>query len=1063
MNKMDCSENNAKVSDAGYSNSCTNSQSRRSHSSKSTHSESNSSGSSGYGGKPSSSGYSSNNQSQIAEKRNKEKELKKKRPMQFIQSDLKANMAKKAIQKIPLLTPVFEFSKAEIVAKMPNHGLALKENKPEKMDISDRSSGKDELSCPNSPVGTIQYVSSLPNQNNEGFSCVISLQDGVVMYTTPSITASLGYPKDLWMERSFIDFVHQRDRKTFASQITSGLLAPKSTSGEQPQVPLGETVSTMVCRLRRYNGLNKSFTIKEKIISYSPFQLSFSFKSMTEEDKEVMYLVINAKPFFSAFRTPNEVVTDPLPFVIRHTPNGKINFIDVQSVPYLGYLPQDIMEEDALQLYYPNDLLYLREMYETVVKEGTVGRSKPYRMIAQNGDYLKLETEWTSFTNPWSKKIEFVIGKHYVIEGPKNPDVFQTPDNSKAKLCNEEAAKAQAIRESMIRIMNEVLTKTAELAKQQMAKRCEELAIFMESLFEKKPKAEEELRVDVHEPDHSFYDSVMLGGVSPHHDHNDSMTNKDTPLTYKQLNYNDNLQRFFECHETYTEEDKKALSMRENAIIFEMEVPDAEFGKSASTVGEIEDMATSSDSSVVAPTTISSSCGYPTFRLTESLLNKHNVEMEKELVKTQHEVRAGLNKNEKERSESRQKMKEHIARCNAAYEPTNAALTDDNEGHGVKRSRDSDDENSYKRGKSRRKSCHTHSAPQSLNNNGLLPVDYAPPMPYQVPPRSDLAAPHYDRHSNMAPVNPQMQYHHMPQQMNPHCSTGAVPNRYMHNNMQPAYPVHVPNPQMPCMMMGQPFYGGFYVYPQMEPRVPYVHQGYIQQQMPNTQPLGLSNRNYEENKADSASAPKKARLEHSDTNEKTDGESSYSSFYSSFFKTDSGSNEESVSKSRGKRGSKASYIQRASSYGKAAASTRAPKARPVSRRNMKPPWLENVNATSDLFYKYQIPTRDCNEVLSNDKEKLKLLDQPQGVNEQLSQLYSDLQLQGAPPRITLEEGITSSSSSSEDTPSKPKPSTSKPRRRNLQYDRLALIHEADAPMPPPEMDVPMLSPGSSSS
>ncbi|CAH2215594.1 jg3543, partial [Pararge aegeria aegeria] len=86
------------------------------HSSKSTHSESNSSGSSGYGGKPSSSGYSSNNQSQIAEKRNKEKELKKKRPMQFIQSDLKANMAKKAIQKIPLLTPVFEFSKAEIVS-----------------------------------------------------------------------------------------------------------------------------------------------------------------------------------------------------------------------------------------------------------------------------------------------------------------------------------------------------------------------------------------------------------------------------------------------------------------------------------------------------------------------------------------------------------------------------------------------------------------------------------------------------------------------------------------------------------------------------------------------------------------------------------------------------------------------------------------------------------------------------------------------------------------------------------------------------------------------------------
>lgn len=39
-----------------------------------------------------------------------------------------------------------------------------------------------------------------------------------------------------------------------------------------------------------------------------------------------------------------------------------------------------------------------------------------FRMMAQNGDYLKLETEWSSFINPWSKKLEFVIGKHYIVE-----------------------------------------------------------------------------------------------------------------------------------------------------------------------------------------------------------------------------------------------------------------------------------------------------------------------------------------------------------------------------------------------------------------------------------------------------------------------------------------------------------------------------------------------------------------------------------------------------------------------------------------------------------------------
>lgn len=58
-----------------------------------------------------------------------------------------------------------------------------------------------------------------------------------------------------------------------------------------------------------------------------------------------------------------------------------MEYIDSESVPYLGYLPQDIIDKDALQLYHPSDLLYLREVYETIVKEGALPRSKPYRWV----------------------------------------------------------------------------------------------------------------------------------------------------------------------------------------------------------------------------------------------------------------------------------------------------------------------------------------------------------------------------------------------------------------------------------------------------------------------------------------------------------------------------------------------------------------------------------------------------------------------------------------------------------------------------------------------------------
>ncbi len=48
----------------------------------------------------------------------------------------------------------------------------------------------------------------------------------MVMFTTDSITKILGYPKDMWVGRSFIDFVHHKDRGTFTGQITSGISLP---------------------------------------------------------------------------------------------------------------------------------------------------------------------------------------------------------------------------------------------------------------------------------------------------------------------------------------------------------------------------------------------------------------------------------------------------------------------------------------------------------------------------------------------------------------------------------------------------------------------------------------------------------------------------------------------------------------------------------------------------------------------------------------------------------------------------------------------------------------------
>lgn len=82
------------------------------------------------------------------------------------------------------------------------------------------------------------------------------------------------------------------------------------------------------------------------------------------------------------------------------------------------------------------------------------------------------------------------------------------------------------------------------------------------------------------------------------------------------------------------------------------------------------------------------------------------------------------------------------------------------------------------------------------------------------------------------------------------------------------------------------------------------------------------------------------------------------------------------------------------------------------KRRRDPPWLEGVQLTPELIYEYQMHPKTLNEVLKADMDAMKNLNQSQLVNDQLRQLYLDLELEGFGPGLVLEEGITSSGSDS---------------------------------------------------
>ncbi|CAN0569614.1 unnamed protein product [Rangifer tarandus platyrhynchus] len=98
------------------------------------------------------------------------------------------------------------------------------------------------------------------------------------------------------------------------------------------------------------------------------------------------------------------------------------------AVPFLGYLPQDLIETSILEYLHPEERSLMLAVHQKVLKYAghPPFEHLPIRFCSQNGDYIILDSSWSSFVNPWSRKVSFIIGRHKVRTSPLNKDVFAT-------------------------------------------------------------------------------------------------------------------------------------------------------------------------------------------------------------------------------------------------------------------------------------------------------------------------------------------------------------------------------------------------------------------------------------------------------------------------------------------------------------------------------------------------------------------------------------------------------------------------------------------------------------
>ncbi|KAI5622949.1 period circadian protein-like 3 [Silurus asotus] len=196
---------------------------------------------------------------------------------------------------------------------------------------------------------------------------------------------------------------------------------------------LEERKDATVCTLEQLESITSEHTLKNTV------------QGMSGEEEHPCCLAL-AERIISGYEAPR-IPTDKRIFTTTHSPGCVFLEVDDRAVPLLGYLPQDLVGTSVLTCLHPEDRALMLAMHRKILKYAGQPpfEHSPIRLRCQNGDYVTLDTSWSSFVNPWSRKVAFIIGRHKVRTGPLNEDVFATRNKAELPIMHEDVKELQAM------------------------------------------------------------------------------------------------------------------------------------------------------------------------------------------------------------------------------------------------------------------------------------------------------------------------------------------------------------------------------------------------------------------------------------------------------------------------------------------------------------------------------------------------------------------------------------------------------------------------------------------
>ncbi|XP_058479479.1 basic helix-loop-helix ARNT-like protein 1 isoform X2 [Solea solea] len=284
----------------------------------------------------------------------------------------------------------------------------------------------------------------------DSFLLVVSCERAKILFLSESVSKILNLSRLELIGQSLFDFIHHKDINKVKEQLSSSDLHPRqrlidAATGAQVQTdaPIRASLSTgarrsFFCRMKlsRVAGKHEDkrplpTTSKKKdtyryctlhCTGYMRSWLSSQMDSEGDTEKETSNLTCLVMVCCLHPHVPHHPSKDlkvkPTEFVTRCAIDGKFTFVDQQATTVIGYLPQELLGTSCYEYFHQDDLQHLSEKHRQVLRCKEKIETQCYKFKTKYGSYVSLQSQWFSFTNPWTKEVEFIVSANRVISGP---------------------------------------------------------------------------------------------------------------------------------------------------------------------------------------------------------------------------------------------------------------------------------------------------------------------------------------------------------------------------------------------------------------------------------------------------------------------------------------------------------------------------------------------------------------------------------------------------------------------------------------------------------------------